>query len=199
MNKKNKGIARFMLALMLGSGISGANSADQAYSISPKIMADALHLVIESGRTAYTQTVISRLTREEKVIKVSEHFIDDKSLALPAQFFRHSAEIVDDNVKKHDDLDFSYALRSLWPIRKKNGPQSAAEKAGLKYVVDTQGDTFYAEEVLDGKKYFTAVYADVAVSPVCVSCHNTHKRSPRRDFKPDDIMGGIVIRIGLTN
>jgi hypothetical protein len=199
MNKKNQRIARLVLALMLGSGASGANGADETYSITPKTMVDTLHLVIKAGRASYTQTVINRLTKEEKVIKVSEHFIDDRALALPAQFFRHSAEIVDDNIKNNDNLDFNYALRSLWPIRKKNGPQTAAEKAGLKYVADSQGDTYYAEEVLDGKKYFTAVYADVAVSPVCVSCHNTHKRSPRRDFELNDVMGGIVIRIGLTN
>ncbi len=47
--------------------------------------------------------------------------------------------------------------------------------------------------------YFTAVYADVAVAPVCTSCHNEHKDSPKRDFKLGDVMGGVVIRIPLEN
>jgi len=45
--------------------------------------------------------------------------------------------------------------------------------------------------------HFTAIYPDVGVAPVCVSCHNGHKDSPRRDFKLGDVMGGVVIRIPL--
>ena len=49
-----------------------------------------------------------------------------------------------------------------------------------------------------GKKYFTAVYADTAVAQACVSCHNGHKDSPRKDFKLGDVMGGVVIRIPMN-
>ena len=54
-------------------------------------------------------------------------------------------------------------------------------------------------ETLGGQKYFTAVYADTAVAPVCVSCHNDHKDSPKRDFKLGDVMGGVVIRIPVDS
>jgi hypothetical protein len=46
-------------------------------------------------------------------------------------------------------------------------------------------------------KYFTAVYPDPAVAPVCVSCHNEHKDTPKTDFKLGDVMGGVVIRIPI--
>ena len=52
-------------------------------------------------------------------------------------------------------------------------------------------------EPVAGKKYFTAVYPDVAISPACVSCHNGHKDSPRTDFKQGDVMGGVVLRIAM--
>src|SRR6476646_10859633 len=39
---------------------------------------------------------------------------------------------------------------------------------------------------------FRAVYADKAVSKACVSCHNSHPSSPRKDFKLNDVMGGII-------
>ena len=156
-----------------------------------------LHLVIESNRTVYTQTIVNRLAKEEKVIKVSEHFRDEKSLALPAQLFRLVAEHVNERASRSGDMDFSYSLRSLWPVREKNAPQTNVEKAGLKYVAEHKGENYYAEETVGDKIYYTAVYADTAVSPVCISCHNTHKYSPRRDFKLGDVMGGIVIRVGL--
>ena len=72
-------------------------------------------------------------------------------------------------------------------------------KAGLKFVAENKGQNYYTEEILGGQKYFTAVYADTAVAPVCVSCHNDHKDSPKRDFKLGDVMGGVVIRIPVDS
>jgi len=43
------------------------------------------------------------------------------------------------------------------------------------------------------------VYEDIGVAPVCVSCHNEHKDSPRRDFKLGGFMGGVVILTPLDS
>jgi hypothetical protein len=39
---------------------------------------------------------------------------------------------------------------------------------------------------------------DRADSQSCAGCHNTHPHSPKKDFKQDDVMGGLVIEIPLT-
>jgi len=70
------------------------------------------------------------------------------------------------------------------------------ERAGLSRVV-TSGENLYGEESLGGKRYFTAIYPDKAVSAACVECHNGHAGSPKHDFKVGDAMGGVVIRIAL--
>lgn len=122
-------------------------------------------------------------------------FEDDKALSLPAQMFRMGSEAVAERLENRTDIAFSYSLQSLWAINKQNEPKTDGEKAGLQYVVDNPGKNYYTVEELGGKKYFTAVYADVAVALVCVSCHNEHKDSPRTDFKLGDTLGGVVIRI----
>jgi len=33
------------------------------------------------------------------------------------------------------------------------------------------------------------------VAHACAECHNRHPNSPRRDYKLNDVMGGIVITI----
>ena len=76
-------------------------------------------------------------------------------------------------------------------------PRSDVEKKGLQHVVDHPGENYYGEEELSGKKYFTAVYADVAIAEPCVTCHNGHKDSPKTDFKLGDVMGGVVIRVPM--
>lgn len=158
--------------------------------IAPQDMADALHKVMEADRTVYTRLIVNRLVKEEQVIKASEHWKDEKALVLPAQMFRYGAERVAEN-----GATFSYSLLSLWPVNKQNKPKTDIEIKGLNYIAENPGKNFYSEEDLGGKKYFTAVYADVAVAPACVSCHNGHKDTPRTDFKIGDVMGGVVIRI----
>jgi hypothetical protein len=185
------------LATSTGAAIA-SDIADKAM-ISPKAMADALHLVMDSDRTVYTRKIVNRLVKKEKVIKASEHFEDEKALVLPAQMFRFGSELVAKRAEKLPDVKFSYSLQSLWPVNRQNAPKTEAEKAGLKFVAENKGKNYYTVEELGGTKYFTAIYADTAVAPVCVSCHNDHKDSPRRDFKIGEVMGGVVIRIPIES
>lgn len=181
----------WMLALMGGGMVLMLGGAK---GIEPKDVADMLHAVMSSDRTVYTRVVVNRLTLKDKVITADEHFEDNKALPLPAQMFRFGAELAAEQTKK-----FSYSLLSLWPINKQNGPRTDAEKKGLEFVAANAGQNFYTEEVLGNQKYLTAIYADTAVAAACVSCHNAHKDSPRKDFKLKDVLGGVVIRIPVSD
>jgi hypothetical protein len=188
-------LVAIFIALAGVSFLTGCNEAEAAKSagFTPQQMADGLFIVMSSDRAVYTKQVVNRLQNDEKIIKATEHWKDEKTLPLPAQMFRMGAETVAE--KKPG---FTYALLSLWPINRQNEPKTEAEKLGLQFVADSKGATnYYTEEVLGGKKYFTAVYADVAVSPACVNCHNDHDDSPKTDFVLNDVMGGVVIRLPM--
>jgi hypothetical protein len=200
--KSIKNSVLLLLASILSLGLQAcagspanppADSAKPASTgITPQRMADALHAVMESDRVVYTRQVVNRL-QQEKVIKASEHWKDDKALPLPAQMFRMGSEMVAEKNK-----DFSYALLSLWAVNKQNLPKTDIEKAGLEAVAAKQAP-YYGEETLGGQKYFTAVYPDVAVAEACINCHNGHDDSPRNDFRMGETMGGVVVRIPLTD
>jgi hypothetical protein len=105
--------------------------------------------------------------------------------------FRMGAEAV-----AAKNVGFSYALLSKWPVNQQNKAKTAMESDGLEFVLKNGGKApFYGVEKLGEQSYFTAVYADMAVAPACIECHNGHKDSPRKDFKLGDVMGGVVIRI----
>ena len=165
---------------------------DQSAGVSPSKMADALFAIMSADRTVYSNEVVYRLQDVEEVIKASEHWDSQKALPLPAQMFRMSAGLV----AKQTDA-FSFALLSKWPLNKESGPKTEVEVAGLDSVAKNPSKPFYGRETVGDVEYFTAVYADVAVSPSCVTCHNAHEDSPRTDFKAGDVMGGVVIRIPL--
>ena len=195
MTKKSTTLLRTaVLAALIATTTAGANGSTtgERGGVTYQRMADALHVVLEADRTVYTKMVVHRLQNEEKVIKASEHWKDDKALVLPAQMFRLGAE----NVAKQN-AGFSYSLLSLWPVNKQNAAKTPAEKEGLKAIAATPDKPFYKEEKLGAQNYFTAIYADKAVSKACVSCHNEHRDSPRTDFKLNEVMGGVVIRIPI--
>ena len=186
-------IGAFLLGAVITFFVAGNGSGGES-GVTPQQMADAVHTVLEADRTVYTKKIVNRLVQEEKVIKASEHWKDDKALLLPAQMFRAGAEIVQEK-----GSGFTYALLSSWPINKQNEPKTPAEIEGLKAVAATPDKPFYKEEKLGKTRYFTAVYADVAVAEACVVCHNNHNDTPKKDFKLNDVMGGVVIRIPLDS
>ncbi len=187
--------AALLFTGMGGCGKQASSGPAPKAGIDPKIMADALFAVMEADRTIYTRNVVKR-SKDAGLVKASEQWKDEDdkgSLPLPAQMFRMASERVSEKTET-----FSYQLKSPWPVNKQNMPKTDVEKKGFDFIVANGGkEPFYGEETIAGKKYFTAIYADVAVSPACVTCHNEHKDTPRTDFKLGDTMGGVVVRIPL--
>ncbi|HOW64739.1 MAG TPA: DUF3365 domain-containing protein [Candidatus Paceibacterota bacterium] len=169
-----------------------AEKTHKITTVSPRKMADALHSVIAADRAVYSRVIVERITAGRGELQVSEHWQAEGCLPVHAQMLRLAAV---DIQKK--GAEFSYALRSLWPINSSHGPQTAVEQAGLEFVAQHPGTNYYTEELLGGRSYFTAVYPDVAGLPSCVACHNRHPSSPRRNFKTNDIMGAIIVRVPL--
>lgn len=193
------------IAPLVAAGCGGKEAeAKQAQGISPQHAADMLHAVMEADRSVYTKLVVNRLVKEQQVqivdpttkqpvaFEASEQWKSEHGkLPLPAQMFRMGSEHVAEK-----NAGFSYVLLSKWPVNKQNTPKTKMETEGLELVAANNGKApFYGVEKLGDKSYFTAVYADVAVAPACVDCHNSHPDSPREDFKVGDVMGGVVIRI----
>ena len=189
--RKMNGACWVLTAIVSGALAGcGAPSPEGDGGISPQVMADALHAIMEADRTVYSQQVVNRLQDEEQVIGASEHWLDERVLPLPAQMFRMGAELAADMTDT-----FTYALLSIWPINSSNAPRTPMETEGLNAVAADPSAPFYGTETLGNVDYFTAVYADVAVAQACITCHNNHVDGPRTDFELNDVMGGIVIRI----
>ena len=175
-------ILGFSLGWMVGSQSRNPNS------IPVRTTTDYLHAIIESDRTFYTQHVVERM-EAMLIVTASESWREEKTLPLPVQFLREASK----NLHLRN-APFRYRLVSLWPLNPSNAPQTEAEKAGLERVV-TFGEVVEKEISIDGQTYFQAIYPDRAISRACVSCHNAHEESPKRDFKLNDVMGGLLIQV----
>lgn len=181
------------VSLALSSAGCGRNTAEAASSgLPPEKVADLIHTVVQADRTVYADQVVQRLQNVEGVIKATEHFEIEKTLPLPAQMLRMGAQ------KASESGELRYSLISLWAINKANAPKTDVERAGLEAVAREPDQPYRAYQTVNGKRYFVGVYADQAVSPACVKCHNEHPESPRRDFTPGDVMGAVVITLPLS-
>lgn len=181
-----------IIAVGYRSGFSGAQDSAQSGSrggIPAERVADIVHAVIQADRTFYTIEVVERL-QHMGIVVASENWHSQKTLPLPVQFLEESARLAANSPAK-----IGYRLISLWPINRRNGPKTEFEQAGL-LEVSQHPDHPYTGMIMNGRDlYFQAVYADKAISQACLGCHNAHPDSPRRDFRANDVMGGILISI----
>jgi hypothetical protein len=159
--------------------------------IPPETVADYLHAVVEADRTFYTIQVVERLQKRGKMV-ASEDWRVSHTLPLPAQFLMESSELAAKTGTK-----VRYRLIGLWPINPENGPKTEFERKGLEDVRMNPERRYSGMPANGGERYFQAVYADRAVTQACIGCHNVHPRSPKRDFKLNEVMGGMVISIPL--
>ncbi len=203
---KSRTIALIALAMTVcftAVSCAGGGSAPTAsVGIAPETVVDYIHEVAESNRTAYTKHVIGRLKKLEGNDKpkgvvnaeATEAWKQKNGIPLPAQMFRLSSELASESG------DFTIGLISSWNINDSQAPKTEFEKTGMKQVEET-GQPYKEEQEIAGKKYYSAIYPDVAVAEACVSCHNNHpihkERYPDKEFKLGDVMGGVVINLPL--
>ncbi|MGQ0810326.1 MAG: Tll0287-like domain-containing protein [Nitrospiraceae bacterium] len=159
--------------------------------VAPEKVTDYMHAIIEANRTVYTQNVVDQM--HERGVVAVEHWKDEKSLPLPAQFLMDAGRLVSQKGYK-----FSYRLASLTPIYVWNAAQTDFERRGLEAVAKEPDKPFNGFVHIGNARHFQSIYADKALSQGCVTCHNNHPNSPRRDYKVNDVLGGVIITIPIN-
>lgn len=173
----------------IGSWGTGHAGKESAGSVPLETVVDYIHSVLEADRTFYTVHVVERM-QKRGVIESSEKWRVESALPLPAQFFQESSSLAELTRSK-----VRYRLISLNPINKENGPRTEFEQKALEAVMAHPEQPYKSLVKEEGGRYFQAVYADHAVSPGCVTCHNADPRSAKRDYKLNDVLGGVLISI----
>ena len=185
-----------LIALMASVGsvnnLIAASDTPTNDVVAAERVAEFIHSVLEADRTLYTTHVVQRM-QESDVVRADEAWKRETALPLPAQMLALSGLRV-----KSGGSGLEYRLVSLWPIYEKNRPATWFERTGLEAVTGDPSKPFTGVIQKDGLRYFTAIYADTAVSPSCVSCHNAHPLSPKQNYKLNDVMGGVVISFPLS-
>ncbi len=158
-------------------------------AVAPEVVADYVHAILEADRTVYAKQIVNRL-QQKNIIYASENWWEENTLLLPAQFLLNASDLI-----KNMRLGLDYKLISLWPINPHNGAANKFERIGLETVASRPLRPYIGTLQIGNQSYFQAVYPDIAVTPACITCHNTHPKSPKHDFKLYDVLGGIVVSV----
>ncbi|HEX2569025.1 MAG TPA: DUF3365 domain-containing protein [Polyangia bacterium] len=188
---------RALRLLLLAAGLvvpSCGERVDQA-QVSATRAVDAIAQTVLAHRKSYAQAVVERLG-EAHVVTADEDFQVRNTLPLPAQFLRMSAEHV---ARSPVGDQASFALISDWAINRSNRPRSEFERKGLRELKAHPEKPYRGIQTVGGRRYFSSLYADRAVTRACIDCHNAHADSPRHDFRLGDLMGALVVTIALED
>jgi PAS domain S-box-containing protein len=107
---------------------------------------------------------------------------------LPATFVREVSELTA-AVRE----GYTANLISPWPINKDKGAKDQFQKDAFAYLLDNPNGVYYRTDLIAGMSVMRFITADRASVQVCADCHNAHPRSPKHDFKLNDVMGGLEI------
>ncbi len=102
---------------------------------------------------------------------------------LPALLLRETANRLQQRIP-----ELSLFLGSSYPIEISNkfkGPQQTYFEQ-----IEKDREPRFFLDASTGRQ--TAMFADIASAPACVTCHNDHPKSPRKDWKQDDVMGATT-------
>ncbi len=102
---------------------------------------------------------------------------------LPALVLRETANRLQQRVP-----ELSLFLGSTFPIEASN-QFKGKQLAYFDKIESTREPQFFLDE---STGRYTAMFADIAGAPACVTCHNDHPTSPRKDWKLKDVMGATT-------
>lgn len=158
-----------------------SSSEKKAFSV-----ADVLTMVAHENditRTLYTKAIVGG--GKKQGFKFDEEWQDEKVEAgpLPALFLRGIANDI-----RKGDVPLGLYLSSDFPISASN--QLVGKQADLfKEIKENRKPQHFFDE---DSKLYTAMFADVAGAPACVSCHNNHPKTTKTDWKLGDVMGATT-------
>ena len=146
---------------------------------------DAVFAMLEkendAARALWTQEIVAQ--GKTAGLAFDEHWRDEGVNAgpLPALFLRETAH----NLER-TSLRLNLFLGSPFPINAAN--RFTGEQTQRFAALGEHGAQFR-----DGATgLHTAMFADVAISEACVSCHNEHADSPKHDWRINDVMGATT-------
>ncbi len=134
-------------------------------------------------RELYTKEIVGKGTEVGLNFDEKWRQPDVEAGPLPALFLRETAK----NLER-DPVQLGLFLGSDFPIAQANLFKGQQAEVFGRMRVNRKAHHFFIEDL----GLYTAMFPDFAVASACVTCHNEHPHTPKRDWKLNDVMGATT-------
>lgn len=136
-----------------------------------------------SVRALYTSEVVGPGLKQGLKYREDWRLKEVHAGPLPALLLRETANRLQQRVP-----DLSLFLGSTYPIEASN----LFKGVQLTHFATLERDLAPQFFLDDSTGRYTAMFPDIASAQPCVKCHNEHPKSPRKDWKLNDVMGATT-------
>lgn len=139
-------------------------------------------------RKYYTENIVAKIL-ERGILKVgADHKREPDMVPLPATMIQDLSE-----VSRGDASGSQFRLYSAYPFpNKKNRILDNFEVEALRYLSAHPNETFIRKEPFAGKYVVRLAIADRMVQ-ACVTCHNSHPQSPKKNWRVGETRGVLEV------
>ena len=182
---------------MLGSvGVTSwflISDAEQIAEVNAGQNAEELSLVLREFRRLYTSEVVDRV-RPHGIEVTHDYLSREGAIPLPATLTGLLADKVGEfghgeSARLYSEHPFPWRAES-------GGVKDAFEADALQALKADPDAPFDRIETINGMKMFRHATADVMLQS-CVSCHNSHPASPKRDWQVGDVRGVLEVNFPI--
>ncbi len=175
-------VALLLAALPLAVWLDLKNLSDAAL----RRQASDLNSVISSVRSYYASNVVGRVLAHPGTTQVVHNYETiPGAIPIPATLSLELGKVISEqqqNITYRFVSDFPFKDRAPHQLDdfEQSSLQSLRENPGQKNIVEATNSAFRDR---------VRLVAPIVMGAACVSCHNTHPDSPKRDWKVGDVRG----------
>ena len=154
-----------------------------ASRIPVKVLLDSANVVNAAARRIYTERIVTKGQEAGLTFREDWQRPEVQAGPLPALFLRMVSMKL-----QQQGSSLGLFLGSDQPIVSSN----AFKGEQVRYFESLKEDLKPRYFEMPSLERQVALYADIAVTKGCVSCHNEHPNTPKRDWKLGDVMGATT-------
>jgi methyl-accepting chemotaxis protein len=143
-------------------------------------------------REYYTTHVVAR-ARTRQLEVAADYASKPGAIPLPATMVHE----LNDALNKKEGYTVRLYSKFPFPQRPNGAARDAFEEEALAFLGGNPTGEFWRQEDYQGVAAVRYVRADVMVAQTCVSCHNSHPDSPKKDWRLGDVRGGLELVIPI--
>jgi adenylate cyclase len=185
-NIRSSALTGFLIAVLLaGLPVAVWLDLQNLAEVALKRQASDLNSVVSGVRSYYASNVVGRILAHPGATQIVHNYETiPGAIPIPATLSLELGKVISEQQQ-----NISYRFVSDFPFKNRAPHQlDEFEKASLQSLRDNPD-----QKIVDAT---SSMFSDqvrlitpVTMGPACVSCHNTHPESPKRDWKVGDVRG----------